>query len=1291
MAKGNGQSFNDFSKGVTDYFFQGDIQRYQHADNFELTNDKKLSVRPGSEFWLGAVQGKFYIPNEARIDAFMLFLHEKELLSKSGSKIYEISRGNWTLLAGPAGNDAAPGAIAGGYLYSGELATTLYFTGDGMAHPSYIFKDENMNYQVRTLGLPIPKVAPKYTDSSLLQTCITLANNLRAQMILHLSDTGLHVNDDRTALSFFQSVVFRPGIDIYIPAPYASPAPAATDEASLYTLINSLIYAYGYHLQGGSALADSGFGTFLPNTNYHHSDYNLTQGISSGFLPIWSLGLRGPNIPHSVSAVDSNRANTFPNLAPTTLEAAASFLDELKMKYNWHRKASWTHSPSLIPSNYDFYPASAPDIGTIDLIGAPIVTPDYSQFYGWVYGLKVFHNNHVSNGRWSETAQALTGPASVPFGASAWHIADPLAGNLPIVPFPKPTNLGDAYLSLFWTRMMYANAHIFDADVAYTSCTYDSAGNTADVTDVKNAAGTLLSAAPNNQFILASTNVYRPTFVASSQVVTAGLGTATMAAVLNNSGALADAQAQFTQSLYHFYDATGNRGLTSYTNAPSSPIPSSQKLSNALGVGLSIEEWVVLGQELLSSFQAHTMDFTTHKTVYRPGLSLMPLPNNFYDPEFADYEYAAIFRYRYKDQNSTEFEQVSEPMFWSGANLPQSFPISAQEPNSINTAALFSPSGAVLIVAATGTSTVLNQYPNLISNLPVLVNDSTTNYDVTKVDMLIYRTSDAGKVYYLLDTLTNGTTTDSDNVNDLLANPGQLALQDRETLYTTGGVVSSTQPPKAKVMHINTATAFYGGIYDGGALLSNRVLQSIPGKIFATPPTFYVDLDDEVVMISSTRNNTIVLGTNSVYRLQGGFNLLGQGAFSYEKISNTMGCISAASVVQTELGIFYAGSDGFYYTDGYQVIKISLDLDISYDAWTKTEAQRARIEGKYDRLQRRIYWKIQSESTTDEANQIWSFYLNYGVKPSGVFAPYSGDATTFRPTALVVYDRQFIKAEPGAVITAFNYDADYDVVIPVAPASLNPYAYYRMPILYKYASCALDYGDTKVGQYATGVHLITQNRGNYIAQFISVTENNNFEGRRALAPINSKLNFWWGYDFPDVWGTEDGMNWKFDGKDDVGRRFTSSSLRSTLRQLIFQPVSTNAYYSYADFQGDVVVNAITIAGNTTMTFTRVDKANYVLLPIEVLGMSISFAIDDYATSYVITAVTNPPNSYSYFTLATQPPWVTAMSQVASQWKIIGQPIHAGFELTSYDVYYTQGVEMGRTVTSGPRGGNGSNR
>src|SRR5690606_26215106 len=117
------------------------------------------------------------------------------------------------------------------------------------------------------------------------------------------------------------------------------------------------------------------------------------------------------------------------------------------------------------------------------------------------------------------------------------------------------------------------------------------------------------------------------------------------------------------------------------------------------------------------------------------------------------------------------------------------------------------------------------------------------------------------------------------------------------------------------------------------------IIQSIPNAPDAAPASFYYDCEDMLTGLSSTRSNLIALCKSSLYRISGGFNQQGQGALLGEKISDALGNLNANGIVRTEIGDFFAGTDGFYYTDEFQNIKITLDMDKTYAALTKSDTQ----------------------------------------------------------------------------------------------------------------------------------------------------------------------------------------------------------------------------------------------------------------------------------------------------------------------------------------------------------------
>ena len=247
--------------------------------------------------------------------------------------------------------------------------------------------------------------------------------------------------------------------------------------------------------------------------------------------------------------------------------------------------------------------------------------------------------------------------------------------------------------------------------------------------------------------------------------------------------------------------------------------------------------------------------------------------------------------------------------------------------------------------------------PGFITNIPSLDNGIVDNYDTASVVVEIYRTIANGNQFYFVDDVPNGTTSYNDETTD-------ADLEESTFLYTEGGVAENDPPPVSKFLHITERAAYYAFISEGGESLENEIRQSKPGQPEAVPANFSVQVEDEIVGISSVRNIPIVLGKNSVYRLDGIIDEFGQGAIIPVKIAS-VGGLNHLGVVQTLDAVFFAGSDGFYETDGYQVIKLSNEFNTTYRNYTALPAQYGKIAGCYDIKERRLLWATQSPDAAD--------------------------------------------------------------------------------------------------------------------------------------------------------------------------------------------------------------------------------------------------------------------------------------------------------------------------------------
>ena len=348
-----------------------------------------------------------------------------------------------------------------------------------------------------------------------------------------------------------------------------------------------------------------------------------------------------------------------------------------------------------------------------------------------------------------------------------------------------------------------------------------------------------------------------------------------------------------------------------------------------------------------------------------------------------------------------------------------------------------------------GTATASSSPGITVGSIPVLANSTGDHYDTSVIAVEIYRTTNNGTVLYKVGSITNGTTSYADTTSDNTLITGS-------TLYTTGGVVANDRPPKCKYVHGTSDFVYYGNgieVSTTGADLEiqpQRVWQSKRGDPDSVPATFYADMDQAIVGISSVRSIPIVFCENSIYRLDGTFDNLGRGGIIPKKISDSVGAAGHLSLVQTLEGVFFAGTDGFYYTDGYQVLPLSDQFRISYADLVDSELKRKRICGCVDLNEQRVIWatwKNSDEAYDDDNAQVyvldlrtksfttWSSGFNEDAEAT-LTATNSGTSITFAdtttiPTGAYIYRSEalypsaknnFVVSKTSTVVTASYND-----------------------------------------------------------------------------------------------------------------------------------------------------------------------------------------------------------------------------------------------------------------------------
>lgn len=512
-----------------------------------------------------------------------------------------------------------------------------------------------------------------------------------------------------------------------------------------------------------------------------------------------------------------------------------------------------------------------------------------------------------------------------------------------------------------------------------------------------------------------------------------------------------------------------------------------------------------------------------------------------------------------------------------------------------------------------------------------LLNTTETNWDQSKIRLEVYRTTKNGTNYYLVEnaSLDIFGFVDSTTDDDLI-----LA----EPLYTNGGVLNNDTPPKCRSIHVKNDICYYGGISG----LSYRLVQSIPGDIDSVPASFFVDVDDEIIAISSTKNNVIILCKEKVYRVDGIFDELGRGGMIVERISDTAGCIGVGTVVQALDGVLWLGKTAVYYTDGFQVVKLNQDYDVTYKTFTLDDSKNAKYQGKYDRTTNRVWWTIQDQDA-EHINKCYVLDLNWGIRQNSTFTTVSGES--FAPFAIEFINGNMIRCDKAGYVLLH---ADGLFVDPKIDTSKIALEWRDEAIVYSMETSAYNFGTSAVRKYVTQANVTCESNTNLALQIVSNNDDNRIVSN--LLPIRYRNNILWGE--PDVYWLDLNLEWNRQGLIHEKRLMPAKNLRCNYKSLKF----TNAHV--AILSSDVLKTNVNVnAGLKTATLSDITYD----WPTKSIGYFISFEFDNYTKEYEIIGRSNDILTFA-------DPLNTSISGTF-KWVIRGKPIGEVLRLLNVSVIY----------------------
>lgn len=1216
------KTFNNFGGGITDNDVPGNDIQYKKADNLEITQDLKLDQRPGSQILSNT---EYQLPGgNHRVSKLVNFDSDSELLGAMGTKFYYRSAGSWTSLLGPSSGDPFTLNDFNTQIHESQWQKHLFLVSESGNKPLKLYKDGSSNWQLRTAGMPAISAAVTGWADNGLADAIALANDLRSKMITHYGNATASPSLPDTTYAH------RTSSDLTTQASSVTASVAATNLATLITLMGVLRSNFdthvrdilqasftvpAYHIATGSSYAasvsEASLLNFRPkdpdNTlsgytilqlipylndlrdkwNYHsygiHTHFNAWKdpqypsatSVNTGF------GLHKTSVyPVNPTAGLAGSAHTNLLLSPN-ITSLLQWCTDLKSEYDAHRVYQYhmiSDSFNTLPSQVSTAPVILADILILAVHLAQVI----------------WRHSADSTYRWGGATAAEIGllkDATIyPRILGNIYLGTTTGGNATIASVtPDPSvNIapdGSAY---------GVEPYVFLSPIAQT--------NSNSIWNV------LESAFNTNQLAVTPSfpTPYRITATTGSSISMSHVA----AASHTNTGY------SVTHSYFHYNtqaeadflspekiaNALNNLDLSfsTYPNTSSSFYITTSALT-ALGTFVKSCSTALKAHELskqtlytatsLPDAGLFKLDSGNDRTIYYQPIDLLSvgIPNlavhyPWFSAQFAAQTYAGTnskIRIVYWPLKSSFLKERFDTALVGASYLYQLINRFDYNVGTVQYSDFGTPTSSIQMIGfesepnIDGSSTAL--YSMSLSQIPVLANASGDNYATSAIVKEIYRTTNGGNIFYKAGSIANATTSFTDTVLDSV-------LLDNATLYTTGGVSNNDTPPISKYIHILDNIAYYGNVTESTEANTHRLRQSIADDPDSCPTSFFLDFDQAITGISSAKSNLIVGCTNSMHRVSGFFDEFGRGGMTRESISDSVGCINHESMVKTDIGVFWAGNNGFYYTDGYQVLRVSPHLEATFLSYTSSQNQKDRLTGCYKRNNRKVMWTLQSTSGGASADIIWELDLDQGIRAEMPFTTWSG-RTNFSPTALTYFSGQLVRGTANGYVlkhdSTYNMDPKIDTAVAATSWTVES-------ILWDFKSSDHDYGTGSLRKYFTRIYTQFKESTN-----LSVGITTDIDRGRTisnLTPIRSRKLADWGD--ANV-ATPVGFVAKTGSIIDEFRRTASGSLKANFMSVELK----NGYVVITSSDVAGVATLVDLGGSTfSATLTVVGKKwpNYVI-------------------------------------------------------------------------------------------------
>jgi hypothetical protein len=320
--------------------------------------------------------------------------------------------------------------------------------------------------------------------------------------------------------------------------------------------------------------------------------------------------------------------------------------------------------------------------------------------------------------------------------------------------------------------------------------------------------------------------------------------------------------------------------------------------------------------------------------------------------------------------------------------------------------------------------------------------------------------------------------------------------------------------------------------------------------------TFYVDLDDEITGAGEVGGLPIIFTGSYIYRLEGMLDNTGDGTFRSRVIDEHIGCLAHASIVKTPMGLYFAGSNGFYVTDGYKIKPLTADLEQSYSDLISSDTAKTVVNGTYDERNQKIYWGVAKRGST-VADLVWVLDLaSHGFTMM--------DSPRFEATSMVTRNGELYRGDQTGVVYRHSNDFKHDYPRTLSEPTASTLAaivgvhnWDKRHIDFEYISSATHFGDPARRKWVNEATFSLEAPGNIGVVPTSLNDANNIT--TDLKEITREST--WTWRDPDFSWKSENFKWAMPDVVTAPRRFPRKESRCRRKQIGLKPFRHKMYTS----------------------------------------------------------------------------------------------------------------------------------